>query len=264
MMAIVADVKNEIGNVYGNLTVIKRAGTKDKCATWWCECSCGKIIEAKGVNLRRNGTRSCGCLQKQEVYNLNKNKLIDLTGQRFGNLIVLKRGKNKKTQPTWICQCDCGTITEVFGCNLRKNDHQVSCGCINSKGECKIARILSENKLFFRKEFKFKDCCSHTGQRLRFDFCVFKNNKVKYLIEYQGEQHYKENSFMGHDDFQSRIVRDKIKREYCQNNNIPLIVIPYTHFDDINIDDLLLEKTNFLYKGEIGENENFNSSGLPE
>ena len=153
-------------------------------------------------------------------------------------------------QPTWICQCECGTITEVFGSNLRKDDNQVSCGCINSKGEFKIAQILSENNIDFQKEFKFKDCCSHAGYQLRFDFCILKNNQVEYLIEYQGQQHYKENSFMGHDDFCSRLIKDRIKKEYCKNNNIPLIVIPYTHFNDININDLLLDKTKFLYNGE--------------
>ena len=36
-------------------------------------------------------------------------KLIDLTGQRFGDLVVLERDINKpKGRVYWICQCDCG------------------------------------------------------------------------------------------------------------------------------------------------------------
>ena len=39
--------------------------------------------------------------------------------------------------------------------------------------------------------------------------------------------------------------RDKIKNEYCVKKNIPLIRIPYTHYDDLCIEDLLLETTKF-------------------
>ena len=50
-------LKNEIGNKYGLLTVIERAGTKQGYATWKCKCQGGKIVEVKGVNLRREGTK---------------------------------------------------------------------------------------------------------------------------------------------------------------------------------------------------------------
>lgn len=60
-------------------------------------------------------------------------KLIDLTGQRFGRLVVVERAENhiqangcRKTQ--WLCQCDCGNHVVVQGANL-KNGHVKSCGC---------------------------------------------------------------------------------------------------------------------------------------
>lgn len=245
-----ADLKNEIGNVYDYLTVIERAGTKNGYATWWCQCKCGNTVEVKGINLRRHGTKSCGCMQKEHVQKLNKNKLIDLVGQKFGRLTVLKRGQNRGDQPTWVCKCECGSILEVPGGNLRKHDGTLSCGCINSKGEFKIAQILNDHKILFEKEFKIKDCVSYSGAQLKFDFAIIDNNKLKYLIEYQGQQHYKDNSFMDHDHFYLRIIRDIIKKEYCSKNNIPLIIIPYTYYEQITIDDLLLEKTQFLYNGE--------------
>lgn len=62
-------------------------------------------------------------------------KFIDLTGQKFNHLTVLKRGddlikKNGKKQPRWICQCDCGNPNTVLvlGYNL-KNGNTKSCGC---------------------------------------------------------------------------------------------------------------------------------------
>lgn len=43
-------------------------------------------------------------------------KKIDLTGQKFGKLVVLERSdyrspRGKRTIPTWQCLCECGTIT---------------------------------------------------------------------------------------------------------------------------------------------------------
>jgi len=56
---------------------------------------------------------------------------IDLTGLRFGRLIVLERVKNIKYKRTlWKCKCDCGKETIVDAQNLK--GHLVeSCGCIH-------------------------------------------------------------------------------------------------------------------------------------
>ena len=56
----------------------------------------------------------------------------DLTGQRFGKLVVLQRTENpqKQTHSTdyWLCRCDCGNETVVLGSNLTRG-HTTSCGC---------------------------------------------------------------------------------------------------------------------------------------
>ena len=51
-------------------------------------------------------------------------------------------------------------------------------------------------------------------------------------------------------------MNDLLKIEYCKNNNIPLIIIPYTHYKDLNISDLILNTTNFLWKEEENIHEN--------
>jgi len=57
-------------------------------------------------------------------------KLIDLTGQRFGRLIVVKRmGSNSQNKPLWSGQCDCGNTVIVAGSHLRIG-HTKSCGCL--------------------------------------------------------------------------------------------------------------------------------------
>ena len=44
--------------------------------------------------------------------------------------------------------------------------------------------------------------------------------------------------------------RDQIKNQWCIDNNIPIIRIPYTHLSNITIKDLVLETSDFIYKGE--------------
>ena len=60
-------------------------------------------------------------------------KLIDLTGKRFGKLVVIKISrKDNNRQYYWICQCDCGNTKEVLGNNI-KRELTTSCGCIHKE-----------------------------------------------------------------------------------------------------------------------------------
>lgn len=56
--------------------------------------------------------------------------VVDVTGQRFGRLVVIERaGSNKKKNAKWLCKCDCGNYTTVVGNKLRSG-HTQSCGCL--------------------------------------------------------------------------------------------------------------------------------------
>lgn len=62
-------------------------------------------------------------------------RFVDLSGQRFGRLSVVKRGGGKRRpngqlRTTWICQCDCGKTVEVQSDSLRTNNAK-SCGCLS-------------------------------------------------------------------------------------------------------------------------------------
>lgn len=54
-------------------------------------------------------------------------RLIDLTGQRFGSLTVIKRDNNIGKMTAWKCACDCGRIVTVRGDHLKKGEI-TSCG----------------------------------------------------------------------------------------------------------------------------------------
>jgi len=63
---------------------------------------------------------------------------IDLTGQRFGRLVVIGESKkrNKHGDIYWWCECKCGNLSCVQGNNL-KNRHIKSCGCLSTQNKTK-------------------------------------------------------------------------------------------------------------------------------
>lgn len=208
---------------------------------WEATCECGNKIIVRGDSLRSGHTRSCGCLQKEKVGSINRKNLI---GQKFGRLTVISKSQRKDTSGNyyWFCDCECGTKNhEVSGHHLVQGNIS-SCGCIRSKGEEKIAQILSENHINFQREYIIEDFILSTGGHPRFDFAIMdKNNNLNYFIEYHGEQHYiPRGSIFTIERVQTIQKRDKEKEQFCIDNGIPLIIIPYTKFDEINITDLII------------------------
>lgn len=62
-----------------------------------------------------------------------RHNLEDLSGRVFNKLTVLSEAQRRRmpsgmTKRYWLCQCECGTIKEVLGANL-KNNSTLSCGC---------------------------------------------------------------------------------------------------------------------------------------
>ena len=53
----------------------------------------------------------------------------DLTGKRFGRLVVLRFGKSQRRNVRWICRCDCGEKSMPFGQSLTRGQAK-SCGCL--------------------------------------------------------------------------------------------------------------------------------------
>lgn len=55
------------GQRFGRLTAVSRSDTDDHGnARWVCKCACGSLTTVALRNLRSRGTRSCGCLRREE------------------------------------------------------------------------------------------------------------------------------------------------------------------------------------------------------
>lgn len=102
-----------------------------------------------------------------------------------------------------------------------------------SNGEKRIEQYLISNNLKYEMQYSFPDCADE--RLLKFDFAVFDSaNKLILLIEFDGLQHFKPIKYYGGiETYKSVIRRDSIKNDYCKNQNIELIRIPYNRFRDI-------------------------------
>lgn len=208
---------------------------------WICQCDCGNLISVNSCNLRsgekNHRNMSCGCYTP----------LQNLVGKKFGKLKVIAHDDSYKPNASnnwshkWICECECGNIISVFGGNLRKL-HTTSCGCVGrSIGEEKIEQILKQNNIKYIKEYSFEDL--KDKKKLRFDFAIFdKNNKLIKLIEFDGRQHTTEYTPWGStSSLEERQYHDILKNNYCKENNIVLLRIPYWKRDYITLSELGLE-----------------------
>lgn len=69
--------------------------------------------------------------------------LIDLTGQKFGRLTVIRRSGTIHGQASWLCKCECGNEKIVRGYCLR-NSETKSCGCLAA--ELASSRLKTHGK----------------------------------------------------------------------------------------------------------------------
>lgn len=226
------------GLVFGNWKVLKYVGLKyDKRHYWLCQnTKTGELRERRSDKIKGNQHTSKNKTNTYD-YLLNKN---------FGLLKVIEI--TNKTTNNWNriikCQCECGNIRE-YSFESLLNNGAFSCGCTKrSSGEQKIKDILTKYKIPFEEQKMFDSCrFQDTGRMARFDFYV--NNK--YIIEYDGQQHFKSVEYFGGNDALKRTKQhDKYKNNWCKKHKISIIRIPYTRFEELCLNDLLLTTSQYI------------------
>lgn len=109
---------------FGNLTAIEPTEKREAGYTVWrCICDCGSECHVDTKRLKRGTITNCGCIPKKHT-----SALLDLTGERYGSLTVLKRAENQQNGTAWLCKCDCGNEVIVYTKALRRGSTK-SCGC---------------------------------------------------------------------------------------------------------------------------------------
>lgn len=214
------------GNKYGRLTILKTIPNTHPTRVK-CKCDCGNTYIGVQTDIVIGHTQSCGCLQRDRA---SESNIKDWTGivSEYGVEFLHQDTINNKGQWLWRCRCGvCGNEFTALPAKIN-NGHITSCGCaLQSSGERYIVSVLEELDADFIAQYSFPDC--KYKQSLRFDFAIFDNNKLLYLIEYDGKQHFEPiDWFGGVKDFEKMQTRDNLKNLYCQEHNIPLLRFPYT------------------------------------
>lgn len=118
-------MKPSIGERFGRWTVIAES---KKYGYVVCQCECGTIKDIWYHNLLSGRSKSCGCLKSEKSRLPGRNpRFQDLTGQQFGEWLVLYRAEDKNHQTMWHCRCSCGMERDVNGGRL-KDGQSRSCG----------------------------------------------------------------------------------------------------------------------------------------
>ena len=129
-------IRDLSGQKFGHLTAIAPTGEKKNgYVIWRCLCDCGNETTAPSRYLKNGWTTDCGCVEKEKRYK-------DLTGQRFGKLVVLNvamettpEGRKQEVRSEngrvmWDCKCDCGNTIRVPGAQLIAG-YRKSCNCLS-------------------------------------------------------------------------------------------------------------------------------------
>lgn len=253
------------GENFNYLTILDRGpNTSGRKAMAICQCRCGNIVLIAYSNVKSGHTKSCGCYNKEIHQKLckeigSKSHYKDYTkiNNPYYNFLYATNEKDNTNSLYWIIECkNCKKQYKEIPAYLisdtrRKGNNPCSCWKNISKGVLKIQHLLSDNNIKYEQEKKFESCVSPKGNMMKFDFYV--NNE--YLIEYDGEQHFEPMSFgdkqtTGQEKLKSQKIYDNIKNEWCKNNNIILIRIPYTQYNNLNLQDLIPSTSKFIVKEE--------------
>lgn len=139
--------ENLSGRRFGRLLVVKRATGDFEKPRWKCLCDCGKEIIVRAHSLKNKFTRSCGCLFSDALKESNKRKFNDISGTKFGRLLVIKFVERKNCENMFECRCDCGEIVKVSAHSLRRGATK-SCGCLQKEIVSKISMQRRGSKCY--------------------------------------------------------------------------------------------------------------------
>jgi hypothetical protein len=79
---------------------------------------------------------------------MTRKQYIDISGSKFGKLLVLEYTRTIDKRPHWKCSCDCGNVIEVRGKELKSGGIK-SCGCLKTKYNTPLRNDLTNKKYNF-------------------------------------------------------------------------------------------------------------------
>ena len=151
-----------------------------------------------------------------------------------------KNGKLKPTDVTvattqkvwWQIEVD-GKVYEWKASISHRNSGQTHPALSQSHLEKAVADICDKLKIPYKRERGIKGCISDKNKMLRFDFILPAHNII---IECDGRQHFEPiDIFRGTQGFDTLVSHDNIKNQYCKDNNIHILRIPYIYDTTVSL-----------------------------
>lgn len=204
---------------------------------------CGHKYKISPNEFLRLGSRCPVCSRKKvaKKKTLKHEDWVTRIDRHLGeDYELLDDYKNAKTKIR-VRHKSCGTVFSKSPADLERI---VKCTiCPGEKrmtnGEVEVAEWLSAHGFEYDHEVTFEDC--YHILPLRFDFAILDDeHSVQTLIEFNGRQHYEPiEYFGGQETYELTVLRDNIKKEYAENNGIPLITIRYNEDVDTVLSTLI-------------------------
>ena len=188
------------------------------------------------------GCPNCSSEKASERYRLKPDE-VEKRINNLGGKLLNKEDYINRYEKNLIIECIyCNTpfVTSLVLFTQHGGQMCPNCKSKESIGERRIRKYLEKNNILFEQEKWFSDC--RDVNPLPFDFYLPNYNIA---IEFDGEQHYKQGHFT-HSKLSYTQLHDNIKNNYCKNNNIKLIRIPY--WDMKNIETILNNKILISHK----------------
>ena len=238
-------LKLQPGMKFGDWEVIERdynPTSKQHSTFWFCKCNlCGNIYSVSRDSLVNKKSECCNKCKGEKIRQKAEERGLTTwhKGDRFGMLEIIESAGTRGNHSYVKCKCDCGNIMNIRVSHLKGQSHSktISCGCASkSSGEIKITQILEKANIDFQSQYRIKAFSLSSP----FDFAIFKDEKLLGLIEYDGEQHFESVDFFGGEEkLKLQRERDERRNKWCEENNIRLIRIQYTEYDNLTLEYLL-------------------------
>lgn len=144
-------------------------------------------------------------------------KRVDLTGQRFGRLVVEGFAHvDEHWCAMWNCKCDCGKTVVVYGSHL-KSGNTKSCGCLNQ--ETRGKRFRKHGKSSSRLYSIWKGMIGRTERESQIKYCDYGGRNIKICEQWRGDFQNFNNWAISH-GYQEGLTIDRIDTngDYCPEN----------------------------------------------